>query len=63
MRKSDFPVGYEFNLKDPLNLPFEDGSFEFLGLISLMDPPRENVPDAIRKCKTAGVKVIMVTGD
>lgn len=46
-----------------MKLPFPEKSFEFLGLISLIDPPRENVPDAIRKCKTAGIKVIMVTGD
>ena len=46
-----------------MNLPFPDGDFEFLGLISLIDPPREAVPDAIKKCKTAGIKVIMVTGD
>lgn len=63
LRKDEFPHGYEFNLKNPLKLPFADGSFEFLGLISLIDPPRDNVPDAIRKCKTAGIKVIMVTGD
>jgi magnesium-transporting ATPase (P-type) len=28
-----------------------------------MDPPRPAVPDAVGKCKTAGIKVIMVTGD
>ena len=46
-----------------MDLPFKNGEFEFLGLISLIDPPRDNVPDAIKKCKTAGIKVIMVTGD
>lgn len=63
LKKNQFPVGYKFDLKNPLNLPFPDGDFEFLGLISLIDPPREAVPDAIKKCKTAGIKVIMVTGD
>lgn len=56
-------MGYKFDLKNPLDLPFPDGDFEFLGLVSLIDPPRETVPDAIKKCKTAGIKVIMVTGD
>lgn len=46
-----------------MELPFANGSFEFIGLISLIDPPKLDVPDAIRKCQTAGVKVIMVTGD
>ncbi|GMI61139.1 hypothetical protein ScalyP_jg7148 [Parmales sp. scaly parma] len=35
----------------------------FLGIMALIDPPRPAVPPAVRKCKTAGVKVIMVTGD
>ena len=28
-----------------------------------MDPPKDSVPEAIRKCHSAGIKVIMVTGD
>ena len=35
----------------------------FLGFISLIDPPRENITEAIEECKSAGIKVIMVTGD
>ena len=31
--------------------------------MSLVDPPRDSVPGAIDKCKAAGIKVIMVTGD
>jgi sodium/potassium-transporting ATPase subunit alpha len=29
----------------------------------MQDPPKDSVPDAIKKCQSAGVKVIMVTGD
>ena len=35
----------------------------FIGLMSLIDPPRAAVPDAVTKCRSAGIKVIMVTGD
>lgn len=35
----------------------------FAGLIGLEDPPRTEVPAAIRKCHEAGIKIIMITGD
>ena len=31
--------------------------------MSMIDPPRAAVPDAVSKCRSAGIKVIMVTGD
>jgi P-type Ca2+ transporter type 2C len=38
-------------------------SFVFLGLVGLADPLRASVPGAVRECTSAGIRVIMITGD
>ena len=57
---SDYPMGSKFDYE---NINFPLLNLRFLGLISLIDPPRATVPDAVSKCKSAGIKVIMITGD
>jgi len=48
-----------------MDLPTEqhDFDFEFLGLVGLADPVRPTVPDAIKECYGAGIRVVMITGD
>ncbi|KAJ3078622.1 hypothetical protein HDU99_000469, partial [Rhizoclosmatium hyalinum] len=58
--ESEFPANFEFK-KDPINYPTSD--FTFLGLTSLEDPPKHGVREAIGKCRAAGIRVMMVTGD
>lgn len=61
----NFPLG-EKNV-DYSKSPKPDKKAEeglcFLGMLALIDPPRPQVPPAVAKCKTAGIRVIMVTGD
>lgn len=38
-------------------------AFEFLGLAGLADPLRSTVPDAVNECRSAGIKIVMITGD
>jgi Ca2+-transporting ATPase len=40
-----------------------DLDFEFVGLLGLADPIRPEVPAAIRECRQAGIRVVMITGD
>ena len=38
-------------------------ALEFVGLVGFEDPLRENVPAAVAECRTAGIRVVMITGD
>jgi len=58
--EGEFPIGFNFDT-DEENFPLE--GLRFVGLMSMIDPPRAAVPDAVSKCRSAGIKVIMVTGD
>ncbi|MEO8019781.1 MAG: cation-translocating P-type ATPase [Pseudomonadota bacterium] len=50
---------------DAVSLPESAGgfAFELAGLLGFADPLRESVPDAVRQCRSAGIRVLMITGD
>merc|ERR1712010_317447 len=60
LSSNEFPRGFPFD-SDEVNFPLKN--LRFVGLMSMIDPPRAAVPDAVLKCRSAGIKVIMVTGD
>ncbi|MGH0130401.1 UNVERIFIED_CONTAM: hypothetical protein FKN15_018298 [Acipenser sinensis] len=54
-----FPEGFKFDV-DELNFPTE--KLCFVGLMAMIDPPRAAVPDAVGKCRSAGIKACVIHG-
>jgi sodium/potassium-transporting ATPase subunit alpha len=49
--------------QESTNMEDAEKDMVFLGLIGLEDSPRPEVPEAIKKCREAGIRIIMITGD
>eukprot|EP00486_Rosalina_sp_Unknown_P014289 CAMPEP_0201592092 /NCGR_PEP_ID=MMETSP0190_2-20130828/190077_1 /ASSEMBLY_ACC=CAM_ASM_000263 /TAXON_ID=37353 /ORGANISM="Rosalina sp." /LENGTH=638 /DNA_ID=CAMNT_0048050701 /DNA_START=2077 /DNA_END=3990 /DNA_ORIENTATION=- len=61
------PYKFSGTKKEDVNWPFHRSESEqglvFIGLYAMIDPPRPGVPEAVGRCQSAGIKVVMVTGD
>lgn len=56
--------GYKEYSKDPGVLDMKaENDLEMLGMIAMIDPPRDEVIQAISQCKSAGIRTVMITGD
>lgn len=60
--EDEFGAAFDSKYADqPEKIP--TSGLTFVGLVSLVDPPKDSVPQAVLDCHTAGIRVIMVTGD
>jgi P-type Ca2+ transporter type 2C len=53
----------QYRAEDHEDAASVERDLELLGLVAIADPPRPESVDAIRRCKAAGIRVVMITGD
>jgi len=63
LRVLGFAIRYWNEIPNDMVSEIVETELQFLGLAGLIDPPREEVIDAVAQCKTAGIVPVMITGD
>ncbi|PAV82516.1 hypothetical protein WR25_19774 isoform B [Diploscapter pachys] len=60
----DSPISpNEMNLEESTQFIKYEKDITFVGVVGMLDPPRQEVMDSIKACNHAGIRVIMITGD
>ena len=56
-------VAYRDDMSLQEKIENQENDLIFVGLVGMIDPPREGVKEAVRTCRAAGIKTVMITGD